>query len=620
MKSFKRIWKYILRFRAQLITSVALGFIVSLLNALALVAVFPLLKFLLSGEEGALEKIELPGILNSLEDTLNDFVASNAGWLLQDPVSSLIGILGFLIVIMVLWAVVFFFHGYFSGYVFFHVARDMMDDLHDKVVSLHLKFFHKKGPGQILTRFTNDMESIIVGIKEMFGRLVIEPFNIIWVFIILVTVSPRLTGIYLVLFPVVGLVISYFGKRVKRIQKRALGKRANMLSMLEDVFNGIRIVKIFTMEPYEKERFSHENERLFKQRMKITVADSAVTPITRTLLITSASATLALGGYFIFRNVGGEQLSGTDLIFFYALLLRIVESVRKLSGVNNRIQASIAGADRIFEFMDIENEIREKPTSQELAPISKGINFEDVSFSYEKDVFVLKNINVDVKKGEMVALAGPSGAGKTTFVNLIPRFFDVAEGRITIDGVDIRDVKLDSLRRQIGMVTQETVLFNDTVRRNISYGRRECSAKEVEEAARAANAYDFIMRLPQGFETVIGADGVEVSGGEAQRIAMARAIIKDSPILILDEATSMLDSESERLIREALDRFIKGRTTIVIAHRLSTILNADKIIVMQDGYIKGTGTHKDLLETNAVYKNLYLTQFASVLGTNTEST
>ena len=620
MKSFARIWKYILRFRAQLITSLVLGFIVSLLNALALIAVFPLLKFLLSGEEGALEKIELPGILNSLEDTLNDFVASNAGWLLQDPVSSLIGILGFLIVIMVLWAVVFFFHGYFSGYVFFHVARDMMDDLHDKVVSLHLKFFHKKGPGQILTRFTNDMESIIVGIKEMFGRLVIEPFNIIWVFIILVTVSPRLTGIYLVLFPVVGLVISYFGKRVKRIQKRALGKRANMLSMLEDVFNGIRIVKIFTMEPYEKERFSHENERLFKQRMKITVADSAVTPITRTLLITSASATLALGGYFIFRNVGGEQLSGTDLIFFYALLLRIVESVRKLSGVNNRIQASIAGADRIFEFMDIENEIREKPTSQELAPISKGINFEDVSFSYEKDVFVLKNINVDVKKGEMVALAGPSGAGKTTFVNLIPRFFDVAEGRITIDGVDIRDVKLDSLRRQIGMVTQETVLFNDTVRRNISYGRRECSAKEVEEAARAANAYDFIMRLPQGFETVIGADGVEVSGGEAQRIAMARAIIKDSPILILDEATSMLDSESERLIREALDRFIKGRTTIVIAHRLSTILNADKIIVMQDGYIKGTGTHKDLLETNAVYKNLYLTQFASVLGTNTEST
>jgi subfamily B ATP-binding cassette protein MsbA len=375
-------------------------------------------------------------------------------------------------------------------------------------------------------------------------------------------------------------------------------------SLLQETISGTRIVKAFGMEKYENKRFAAANERLFKYNMKAVSVNAISSPLMDFLGGLGIAAVIFYGGYNV---VHGHSTPGTFFSFIAAMLM-LYEPIKRLTNINNTINQGIAGADRIFSIIDLTPDIEDKPGAINLSPINSGINIENVTFCYEKTP-VLKNINLSIKAGEVVAFVGMSGGGKTSLVNLIPRFYDVSEGHIWIDGHDIRDVSLQSLRKQIAIVTQQTILFNDTVRNNIAYGDIERTEEDIINAAKAANAHDFIMRLPHGYDANIGELGTKLSGGEKQRLSIARALLKNAPILILDEATSSLDTEAEIEVQDALDNLMKGRTTLVIAHRLSTIRNADRIVALVNGEIIEEGDHETLLKKRGEYFRLYNLQF-----------
>jgi len=378
----------------------------------------------------------------------------------------------------------------------------------------------------------------------------------------------------------------------------------SITAFLHETITGNRIVKAFSMEEYEKRRFAEENERFFKIILKRVKIRAISHPLMELIGGVGVALIIWVGGYSVVR---GELTPGTFFSFMTALLM-LYAPVRDLSKVNLEIQEGLAAAARVYELLDTIPDIKDEEGAISLPLISKGIDFQKITFKYGTEA-VLKEISLHVKVGEVIALVGMSGAGKTSLVNLLPRFYDVEEGQILIDSIDIRKVTLKSLRDQIGLVTQQTILFNDTIRNNIAYGNIKCSDEEIIKAAKAANAYDFIQRLPQAYETVIGEQGVKLSGGERQRLSIARALLKNAPILILDEATSSLDSDSETEVQNALEYLMKGRTVFVIAHRLSTIRNAHRIIVLSDGHIVEEGTHEELMVLNGEYRRLYDLQF-----------
>ncbi len=605
MKAFIRLWKYLFPYRLWIVLVIVLGLFQSALYVLQLSALKPLFQYLFEvGEVGGAEMPQLlKRIVPDLERVVNEYLPS-------DRFKALLAISAGLLLLAFLRACCRFLQSYLSGRIRIFTTRDILADLHDRILSFSLPFFQKTGIGRILARFTTDIGQVGAGLKTIFERLPVEPFSLALVLLLCFFEEWRLTLLALVLFPFIAYVIYYYGKRVRTSVRKSLDVRARVTSLLKDVFSGIRIVKVFIMEAYENIRFRGAFRRFVQQGMKVVVASAATGPIVELILSAAGITVVVAGGYLVIVK---GTMKGVVLMTFYLWLMSLQAHIRKLAPINNVIQSSIAGAERIFEVMDLDVVEKESEDAAAIEPMKNELCFEEVCFSYEPGIPVLKGINFTAKKGEMIALVGPSGAGKTTFVHLIPRFFDPAEGRITIDGQDIRKATLASLRAQIGMVTQETVLFDDTIGANISYGRRGATQEEIIEAAKAANTYSFIQKLPKGFNTRLGANGVELSGGERQRLAIARAFIRNPAILILDEATSSLDSESEVLIREALDRFVQGRTTFVIAHRLSTIQRASRIIVMRDGVIEALGTHKELLQTSRTYRVLYETQFAPAL-------
>jgi subfamily B ATP-binding cassette protein MsbA len=415
----------------------------------------------------------------------------------------------------------------------------------------------------------------------------------------------RLAMVSFIVLPIAAYPIVKFGKLFRRLSTRTQEEVAGVSNILHETITGSRIVKAFTRESYEGERFLRQVGKLFS----LTLKDAKYRCLQHPLMEFIGGGAIALIIWFGGKEViAGTATPGTFFAFLTALIAAY-EPVKGVTRINSTIQQGMAAASRVFAILDVEPEIGDRPGAYPLPPFSKEIVFKDLTFRYDDQTAVLSNINIRVPAGEALAIVGPSGGGKTTFTNLIPRFLEIREGSITIDAIDIRDVTVASLRRQIAMVTQQTILFNDTVRNNIAYGDLQASDEAIREAARAAYALDFILALPQGFDTIIGEGGARLSGGERQRLSIARAILKNAPILILDEATSALDSESEREVQKALDNLMKDRTTFVIAHRLSTIKNATRIIVIKDGVIVEEGTHDSLMARHGEYEQLYTMQY-----------
>ena len=500
--------------------------------------------------------------------------------------------------------------GYLMSYVGNRIVADLRQQLYDHLQRLSLSFFDKTPTGILMSRITNDVNQIQTAVKDCITGMIRDALSVVGLVGVVFYRDWQLAIIAVLSLPFAFFPIVKFGQKLRAIGTQSLEAMGDITVILHETIGGNRIVKAFGMEDYEKERFSKENMRSFDYSMKSAYVNALSPPLMEFFGGIGIVAIIWYGGYSV---IEGISTPGNFFSFLAALIL-LYEPIKRMSGMNNTLQQGIAAAYRVYEVLDTPSEIVDKPGAVQLPPITHGIAFEHVHFNYGNEP-VLKDIHFKVGAGEVVAIVGVSGAGKTTLVNLIPRFYEVTEGAIRVDGKDIRDVTIASLRSQIGIVTQQTILFNDTVRNNIAYGGIRKNEKDIINAARAANAFDFIMKLPQGLDTMIGEQGVLLSGGERQRVCIARALLKNAPILILDEATSSLDSESELEVQKALENLMAGRTTLVIAHRLSTIKNADRIVALADGQLVEEGRHDELLRTNSEYRRLYELQFSQFEAT-----
>ena len=484
------------------------------------------------------------------------------------------------------------------------VVADLRNNLYRRIQMQSLSFFTKNPTGILMSRITTDVGYVQGAVSEAVTSLLKDSFTLICLVFVIFYRDWQLAIIAMFVFPLTIYPIAKFGAKMRNIATRTQVTIGSLTTLLQETISGTRIVKAFGMEEYENRRFAKENEHLFKLALKSVSVSAVSSPFMEFLGGIGIATIIFYGGYQVIRGV---STPGTFFSFLTALIM-LYEPVKRLTNVNNTIQQGIAGAVRVFSIIDIVPDIKNDVDAVDLPKISRDIDVRDVTFRYEETP-VLKNIDLSIKAGEVVAFVGMSGGGKTTLVNLIPRFYDVSQGQILIDGHDIRHVTIESLRGQIGIVTQQTILFNDTVRNNIAYGNIEKTDEDIIQAAKAANAHDFIMNLPKGYDTVIGEQGAKLSGGERQRISIARALLKDAPILILDEATSSLDTEAEIEVQDALEYLMKGRTTLIIAHRLSTIRNANRILVLANGEIVEEGTHESLLEKKGEYFKFYSMQF-----------
>ena len=488
----------------------------------------------------------------------------------------------------------------------YHLITEIRNRLYKHFNSQSLSYFHQKKSGELTSIIINDVANLRRALGTSFHQLLVEPINLLAFTVLLFIINWKLALISIVIVPISGITIMTIGRSIRRKSRRTAAMIAGITNIITETFSSIRVVKAFAMEGYEVQRFFKETHKYFKLILRRAKLRLLASPITETLGVMMGVLLLWVGGMEV---LSGKGLTPEDFLRFILLLFAMMDPLRKLSNVNVELQAGAASAERIFAILETPPTIVDKFDAVIIDTFKDKIQINDVSFKYESDDTILKNISFEIKKGSAVALVGSSGAGKSTLADLIPRFYDVNQGAIEIDGQDIRHVTLNSLRRLMGIVTQETILFNDTVKANIAYGQKDVDDEQVIAAAKAANALEFIEELPKGLDTVIGEKGVKLSGGQRQRLAIARAIMKNPPILILDEATSALDTESERLVQEALETLMTDRTVLVIAHRLSTVTNADKIIVMEKGLIKEMGTHDELIQKNGLYSNLYNIQF-----------
>ena len=601
MTKYRRLIKFVLPHIGVLAAAGVCMIATSALSGVSIGMIIPLVDNVISGKKIAIPGgVPIPGLLLSLIDKVNSMTASQL-------LSSMT------IIIVVLWLLKSFFEfcqTYLMNDVAQRVIRDIKNIIYKKILTLSMDFYSRNSTGKLMSRITNDSaivrDSISTGLTDLFY----QPIQLIIYTVMLLTIKVyfsipwMLIGISLLLFALVIYPVVKIGKRLKSISRQSQEKIADITTTLHETISGIRVVKAFSMEDYEAKKFENQNQNFYKLSMKSVKRMTVVSPITEFVGILCIAIIMLVAG----KQIVSGALSAGAFVTFLAAMLSLMRPIKRLTNVYSINQQAMAAADRIFEVLDTMPAVYEKPDAITLPRIAKDVEFKGVYFKYD-DKDVLKGISFNVPVGNVAAFVGPSGVGKTTILNLLPRFYDVTAGRILIDGIDIRDCTVRSLMGQIGIVTQETILFNDTVAANISYGSGSGNMEEITRAAKIANAHNFIMKMPEGYDTVVGERGFRLSGGEKQRLAIARAVFKDPPILILDEATSQLDTESEMLVQEAIDRMMAGRTVFVVAHRLSTIKHASAIYVMDGGRVVEWGAHDELIKKGGLYKRLYDMQF-----------
>ncbi len=604
MKILRRLYTYLRAYRAW--AGVAFGsMIVFALTQTVLAAlVQPLFDDVLSPKAAVTRPArELPAAAKNLP-LVGGAKAKFDAWWNADAANKPKRVLTIILLVFLLRAATSYFSEYSFQKVGLSTVRDLRNQLYERMIHQSHRFFTERPTGEMVSRVVSDADAIQAAVSTRMGDLLQESVTLVGLTAYLFYVNPLLALVSLVGAPLIIIPVVQFGKRLRRTTHRSQERMAEIATLLEETIRGVRIVKAFTMEPFEIERFREAT----RKHLRWTLSASRVQAMTSPVMELLAGVCMVLLFAYAQRRIAAGMLTTGEFVSFLTALALMYAPIKKLNKVNLSLNSALSAAERVFRMLDVENEVVEKPTAIALKGVGHGVHYDDVTFTYGNDP-VLRSIDLHVAPGEIVALVGGSGAGKSTLVNLLPRFYDVTEGRITIDDVDVRDATLKSLRGLMGFVTQEVILFNDTVRNNIAYGRADVDEAQVIAAAQAANAHDFISQLPQGYDTPIGESGVLLSGGQRQRLAIARALFKDPPILILDEATSALDTESERLVQQALNNLMRGRTTLVIAHRLSTIRSAHKIVVLDKGRIVETGTHDELLTVRGVYRKLYDLQF-----------
>ncbi len=615
MRTYFRILSFVKPYWKYVISSITFTIFYALLNGASVYLTIPLLSTLFQENKNAVAKQPTNGgaATSILPDWLTNWFHKLATdfqhFVFSGDTSDVLLKICVLILITFLGKNLFgYLQAYFLAYVEQGVIKDIRNKVYEHLHKLPMSFFKNEKTGNLISRITNDVNVIQQSVSAVFLNMIREPLTIIVFLGIAISISWRLTVFSVVILPFSLGIISYIGKLLRKQSSVLQQKMADITTVLHETITGVKIVKAFGMEEYENKKFFNETNKFFRLILKMVRVRNIASPSTEFLSVLVGVVLVYYGGLLVLQE---HSLKASEFLGFLFAIFQLMPPIKELSSVNNRIQESSAAADRVFEILDTVPNITDAPDAVEIQGFNDSIEYRNVFFHYsDSDELVLKNVSFKVKKGQIIALVGSSGAGKSTLVDLLPRFFDPTEGVIFFDGIDLRKIKIASLRKQIGIVTQEIVLFNETVRNNIAYGLADYPLEKIIEAAKAANAHRFISQLPKGYDTVIGERGTKLSGGERQRISIARALLKNPPIMIFDEATSSLDNESEALVQEAIERLMNDRTTFVIAHRLSTIRNADRILVLEKGEIVQDGKHEELLkEKEGIYRRLYELQF-----------
>ncbi len=616
MSTYYRILSFVKPYWKHLSLSVIFTIFYSLLSGATVYLTIPLLDTLF--KEGSKNRVLLSSAKVSHSPSLipqwvtnffDSIIEAFKHFIFSGNVTEVLLKICFLILITFLGKNIFgYLQAYFLAYVEQGVIRDIRNTVYKHLHKLPMSYFKSEKTGNLISRITNDVNVVQQSVAVVFLNLIREPITILVFLGIALSISVKLTLFSLVILPFSIGIISYIGKILRKQSSILQQKMADITTVLHETITGVKIVKAFGMENYENKKFTTETNNFFKIILKMVRIRNVASPTTEFLSVLVGVVMIYYGGKLVLQE---HVLRASEFLGFLFAIFQLMPPIKELSSVNNRIQESSAAADRIFEILDSEPNIKNSPNCIPFSEFKKSIEFKNVSFHYDdSDELILENISFKVEKGKIIALVGSSGAGKTTLVDLIPRFYDPISGSIFIDDIEIKKIRIEDLRKLMGIVTQETLLFNETVKDNIAYGLESFEDDKIIEAAKAANAHSFIVNLPKGYETIVGERGTKLSGGERQRISIARAILKNPPIMILDEATSSLDNESEVLVQEAIEKLMNKRTTFVIAHRLSTIRNADRILVLDKGQIVQDGKHEELLKNKkGIYKKLYELQF-----------
>ena len=610
MRDFlKMMRQYALPYKGYLAGAVVLNILSAIFNIFSFAVIVPLLNILFRLDTAQYSFIpwETEGY------SFKDILVNNAYWLVSDFSARH----GAVTALLLLCAVMIFFTALKTSCYFGSAAvmipirtgivKDIRNRIYNKILNLPIGFFSQERKGDIIARMSGDVNEVETSITASIEMLIKDPILIVLYFGFLVFLSPEMMLVMLTFVPAFIWVMGVIGKQLKRQSLQAQTLWSDTMAQVEETLGGLRVIKAFNAEKKMSDRFEGVTDRMRRKINRVNTRQASAHPVSEFLGTVMIMAVLAFGGYLIIRGkglFGGRFMDASQFIFFMIILYSVIEPIKELSRATYGIPKGLASMERINRILEAENPIREAPDAEGIKDFSDRISFEGVQFSYESGREVLKGVDLEIPRGKMVAIVGESGAGKSTLVDLIPRFYDATDGRITIDGKDIKSLKVKDLRSLMGNVNQDPILFNDTIFNNIAFGVENATEEEVIAAAKIANAHDFIMEKPEGYQTNIGDRGTKLSGGQRQRLSIARAILKNPPILILDEATASLDTESERIVQDALDRLMSTRTTIAIAHRLSTVKNADEIIVLHEGKVVERGRHEELIALDGYYKKL----------------